>query len=46
VGLWMPSLMGQPNERLLPQSGGSQNRVLLGALEIDDNGRAVLRPAR
>lgn len=43
VGLWMPSLLGQPGERLLPQEGDQERRVLLGTLVVDDDGRAVLR---
>lgn len=45
VGLWMPELIGQPNERLTPQHGDMQNRVLLGTLTIDSEGHVTLQPA-
>lgn len=45
VGLWMPSLMAQANERRMPERGDTQGRVYLGVLAIGDDGQVILRRA-
>lgn len=44
VGLWQPDRLGQPDERLMPDEGGNDKRVLLGKLEVTAAGEASFVP--
>ncbi|MBI5835110.1 MAG: hypothetical protein HZB16_22625 [Armatimonadetes bacterium] len=42
TGLFRPALLGQPNERLRPDSDEGDRRVLLGEITVDDQGVPTL----
>lgn len=42
AGLWVPERIGKPDERLVPDNGESDRRVLLGTLKVAADGTATL----
>ncbi|MGD0088904.1 MAG: DUF4832 domain-containing protein [Planctomycetota bacterium] len=44
AGLWQPDRLGKPDERLMPDAGGSDKRVLLGTLHVTPAGEATFAP--
>ena len=45
VGLWVPERIGRPDERMLPDEGEPDRRVVAGELRVDRAGRATFRPS-
>jgi hypothetical protein len=45
VGLWTPDLIGKPNERCAPDSGGMDRRVTVGTLDVAADGAVTFTPA-
>jgi hypothetical protein len=44
AGLWDPERLAQPDERLHPDSGEQDRRVVLGTLTVAPDGTATLTP--
>jgi len=42
VGLWLPNRIAQPDERLIPEGGQGDRRVLVGRLRVDAAGNPAL----
>jgi hypothetical protein len=45
AGLWTPDLLGKPNERALPDSGGLDRRVTIGTIDVAADGSVTFTPA-
>jgi len=45
IGLWVPEWIGLPDERLLPDRGGIDRRVVVGELRVSKDGEVTLVPA-
>ena len=44
VGLWLPDRLGKADERLMPDAGENDKRVLLGQLNVAPDGEVSLAP--
>ncbi|HEY3324387.1 MAG TPA: DUF4832 domain-containing protein [Planctomycetota bacterium] len=44
VGLWQPDRLGRPDERLLPDNGQPDKRVLLGTINVAQDGDVTFTP--